>query len=356
VSFVKTTCFMLNSNQMDLLRYVSEHLDRFKSGGVVGVNSDYDAGGDGGDSDGGRVWIRGWFPVLFELSCIINRSNLDIRTRSLTILFDVVKQYGGGFEDAWWKDLFGVIFRIFDLKLDRPSSQPGSAANSPTSAGQPRPARTPSAADREWMDTTCNHALYAVTDVFGQFFSRLAPILLPEMLAQYKWCLSRQNEQLSRSAVACVENLIVTNRSLLTHSTELAMIEFLGDVVRCTSTNGKSGGSGIHVHLEILNSVNRVVVESDFVDAGDAKEDSNQLLQLLSDESFAGLVELVDNLLLSFDSAKSEHARPFELFSYVIFRRFRGPGVGDAAVVDQTGDDGLPHGPVHPPQAAAQAR
>lgn len=36
----------------------------------------------------------GWFPVLFELSCIINTSKLDIRTRSLTILFDVVKHYG----------------------------------------------------------------------------------------------------------------------------------------------------------------------------------------------------------------------------------------------------------------------
>jgi hypothetical protein len=36
----------------------------------------------------------GWFPVLFELSCIINTSKLDIRTRGLTILFDIVKNYG----------------------------------------------------------------------------------------------------------------------------------------------------------------------------------------------------------------------------------------------------------------------
>jgi brefeldin A-inhibited guanine nucleotide-exchange protein len=57
------------------------------------------------------VWVRGWFPVLFELSCIINRSKLDIRTRSLTILFDVVKQYGHSYESSWWKDLFSVLFR-----------------------------------------------------------------------------------------------------------------------------------------------------------------------------------------------------------------------------------------------------
>ncbi|CAF4325624.1 unnamed protein product, partial [Adineta steineri] len=27
-----------------------------------------------------RVWVKGWFPVLFELSCIINRCKLDVRT------------------------------------------------------------------------------------------------------------------------------------------------------------------------------------------------------------------------------------------------------------------------------------
>ncbi len=35
-------------------------------------------------SEGDRVWVRGWFPVLFELSCIINRCKLDVRTRSAT--------------------------------------------------------------------------------------------------------------------------------------------------------------------------------------------------------------------------------------------------------------------------------
>ncbi len=133
-------------------KYVSEHMDRFGDGE------------GGGSCSGGGVWIRGWFPVLFELSCIINRSNLDIRTRSLTILFDVVKQYGSSFETGAWKDLFSVLFRIFDLKVDRQgSAQPSRRAG----------------LDREWMDTTCNHALYAMTDVFNEFFPKLAPILLP---------------------------------------------------------------------------------------------------------------------------------------------------------------------------------
>jgi brefeldin A-inhibited guanine nucleotide-exchange protein len=31
--------------------------------------------------EGDQVWMKGWFPILFELSCIINRCKLDVRTR-----------------------------------------------------------------------------------------------------------------------------------------------------------------------------------------------------------------------------------------------------------------------------------
>ena len=36
---------------------------------------------DGGIPESDKVWVKGWFPVLFELSCIINRCKLDVRTR-----------------------------------------------------------------------------------------------------------------------------------------------------------------------------------------------------------------------------------------------------------------------------------
>lgn len=36
---------------------------------------------DGGVPEADKVWVKGWFPVLFELSCIINRCKLDVRTR-----------------------------------------------------------------------------------------------------------------------------------------------------------------------------------------------------------------------------------------------------------------------------------
>lgn len=80
-----------------------------------------------------RIWLRGWFPIFFELrlgaspittgvvsqiesvfSCIINRCKLDVRTRSLTVMFEIMKNHGDEFRAEWWRDLFNIVFRIFD--------------------------------------------------------------------------------------------------------------------------------------------------------------------------------------------------------------------------------------------------
>ena len=42
---------------------------------------------DAGISETDRIWVRGWFPVIFELSCIISRCKLDVRTR---LLFSII--------------------------------------------------------------------------------------------------------------------------------------------------------------------------------------------------------------------------------------------------------------------------
>lgn len=116
-------------------------------------------------SEDDRVWVRGWFPLLFSLSCVVNRCKLDVRTRALTVLFEIIKTYGDTFSGHWWKDLFKVLFRIFDnMKL--PEKQPEKA---------------------EWMTTTCNHALYAIVDVFTQYFDVLGPLLLEELYSQLHW-------------------------------------------------------------------------------------------------------------------------------------------------------------------------
>uniref|UniRef100_A0A4W3IGZ6 ARF guanine nucleotide exchange factor 2 n=1 Tax=Callorhinchus milii TaxID=7868 RepID=A0A4W3IGZ6_CALMI len=138
---------------------------------------------------GDRVWVRGWFPILFELSCIINRCKLDVRTRGLTVMFEIMKSYGDTFEKHWWQDLFRIIFRIFDnMKLPEQQTE-----------------------KVEWMTTTCNHALYAICDVFTQFYDVLNEVLLEDIFAQLHWCVEQDNEQLARSGTNCLENVVILN-------------------------------------------------------------------------------------------------------------------------------------------------
>ncbi|XP_010225415.1 PREDICTED: brefeldin A-inhibited guanine nucleotide-exchange protein 2-like, partial [Tinamus guttatus] len=61
------------------------------------------------------------------------------------------------------------------------------------------------------MTTTCNHALYAICDVFTQFYEALNEILLPDIFAQLHWCVKQDNEQLARSGTNCLENLVILN-------------------------------------------------------------------------------------------------------------------------------------------------
>ncbi|XP_050306443.1 brefeldin A-inhibited guanine nucleotide-exchange protein 1 [Anthonomus grandis grandis] len=144
-----------------------------------------------------RVWVRGWFPLLFSLSCVVNRCKLDVRTRALTVMFEIIKTYGDTYKAHWWKDLFKILFRIFDnMKLPEKHTEKA-----------------------EWMTTTCNHALYAIVDVFTQYFDILGPLLLEDLYAQLHWCVQQDNEQLAKSGTNCLENLVNSNGQKFTEDT-----------------------------------------------------------------------------------------------------------------------------------------
>uniref|UniRef100_A0A8C7DJM1 ARF guanine nucleotide exchange factor 1 n=1 Tax=Oncorhynchus kisutch TaxID=8019 RepID=A0A8C7DJM1_ONCKI len=165
-----------------------------------------------------RVWVRGWFPILFELSCIINRCKLDVRTRGLTVMFEVMKTYGHTFEKHWWQDLFRIVFRIFDnMKL--PEQQTEKA---------------------EWMTTTCNHALYAISDVFTQYFETLSDVLLDDILSQLYWCVQQDNEQLARSGTNCLENVVILNGEKFTPETWDKTCNCMLDIFKTTIPHSRS--------------------------------------------------------------------------------------------------------------------
>uniref|UniRef100_A0A8C1UW08 ADP-ribosylation factor guanine nucleotide-exchange factor 2 (brefeldin A-inhibited) n=1 Tax=Cyprinus carpio TaxID=7962 RepID=A0A8C1UW08_CYPCA len=178
---------------------------------------------------GDRVWVRGWFPILFELSCIINRCKLDVRTRGLTVMFEIMKSYGHTFEKHWWHDLFRIIFRIFDnMKLPEQQTE-----------------------KTEWMTTTCNHALYAICDVFTQFYEPLSEVLLADIFAQLQWCVKQDNEQLARSGTNCLENLVILNGEKFSPDVWDVTCACMLDIFQTTSPHAYD--TLAHHHLSSVN-------------------------------------------------------------------------------------------------------
>lgn len=48
------------------------------------------------------------------------------------------------------------------------------------------------------MTTTCNHALYAICDVFTQFYEALNEVLLSDVFAQLQWCVKQGTFHVAR--------------------------------------------------------------------------------------------------------------------------------------------------------------
>ncbi|XP_019897421.2 brefeldin A-inhibited guanine nucleotide-exchange protein 1 isoform X2 [Esox lucius] len=207
-----------------------------------------------------RVWVRGWFPILFELSCIINRCKLDVRTRGLTVMFEVMKTYGHTFEKHWWQDLFRIVFRIFDnMKL--PEQQTEKA---------------------EWMTTTCNHALYAISDVFTQYFESLNDVLLDDILSQLYWCVQQDNEQLARSGTNCLENVVILNGERFTPETWDKTCSCILDIFQTTIphmllTWRPAGAEGDHMTPQDLSDKQLDSVSQRSVEIQSRSEDQHSI-------------------------------------------------------------------------------
>jgi brefeldin A-inhibited guanine nucleotide-exchange protein len=58
------------------------------------------------------------------------------------------------------------------------------------------------------MTTTCNHALYAIVDVFTQFYDDISEPLVNNLYNQLKWCVNQGKGIVGR----CVDDEIFVNR------------------------------------------------------------------------------------------------------------------------------------------------
>ncbi|CAH8676641.1 unnamed protein product [Schistosoma rodhaini] len=184
-----------------------------------------------------QIWLRGWMPVLCELFRIINGCKLDVRTRGLTVFFDILKSHGNKFKPLWWRETFAVIFRVFQhFRISSASSEYNNTVINidPETVDHISSVKTAPYSNTwneqatinnggihhqalsnmertEWMNTTCNHTLFSVVDIFTQFYDVLHDILLDDIYQQLRWCCLQEHEQLARSGTSCLETLILSS-------------------------------------------------------------------------------------------------------------------------------------------------
>ncbi|EAT34779.1 AAEL013012-PA, partial [Aedes aegypti] len=228
-----------------------------------------------------RVWVRGWFPMLFSLSCVVNRCKLDVRTRGLTVLFEIVKTHGDAYKPNWWRDLFNILFRIFDnMKLPEHYSEKA-----------------------EWMTTTCNHALYAIVDVFTQYFDVLGPMLLKDLYCQLHWCVQQNNEQLARSGTNCLENLVISNGLKFNEDTWDKTCQCMLDIFNSTLPNELLTWKP-DPHPQIINHASHYPQNGDIPRHGILKRTPSQHSCVVQLE----LIQTIDNIIFFPATSRKEDA------------------------------------------------
>lgn len=161
-------------------------------------------------SDNHRVWAKGWLSIFIQLWSVISRCTLDVRTRSLTVLFEIIKTYGKDFKPAWWRDIFKIIFKIFKF--------------SSSLSGKDRKA---------WMQTTCNHTLFAISDVFSAHYQQLAPHL-PDFYEQLFLCIQKGSSDLAKASIDVLENVVVSNGEHFTPEVWDRTIELIVRIFDCS--------------------------------------------------------------------------------------------------------------------------
>lgn len=84
------------------------------------------------------------------------------------------------------------------------------------------------------MTTTCNHALYAIIDVFTQYYEIMNPILIEDLYSQLKWCIKQDNEQLARSGTNCIENFVISNGTKFDEPTWNKTCKYINEIFKFT--------------------------------------------------------------------------------------------------------------------------
>ncbi|KAK6461490.1 hypothetical protein DFJ63DRAFT_325704 [Scheffersomyces coipomensis] len=172
---------------LDVLSRLVNHIAQYSF-------TETDNGGVARIADKSELLDKLWFPVLEGFVDIIMKGDeLEVRSRALVYLFEVINQYGGYFELNFWdrvcKELLFPIFEVlnehWELSIDE--------SNDKLSV---------------WLSTTLIQALHSMIKLFGTFFDALKH-LLDRFLELIVSCICQENDTIAKIGRECLSILIL---------------------------------------------------------------------------------------------------------------------------------------------------
>ncbi|KAL7663701.1 SEC7 domain-containing protein [[Candida] zeylanoides] len=137
-----------------------------------------------------------WFPVLFAFHDIIMTGDeLEVRSRALNHLFNILNEYGGHFEVEFWKEIcHKLLFPIFAV-LKNHWEVSNVDSNDKLSV---------------WLSTTLIQALRNMISLFTHYFKPLSS-MLDEYLTLLISCICQENDTIARIGRSCLQSLLIEN-------------------------------------------------------------------------------------------------------------------------------------------------
>ncbi|KAI7508911.1 hypothetical protein KC347_g5711 [Hortaea werneckii] len=138
-----------------------------------------------------------WFPVLFAFhDVLMTGEDLEVRSRALNYLFEILTKYGGGFPRDFWDTLWRqLLYPIFMVLKDRKAVNQESTNHEELSV---------------WLSTTLIQALRNMITLFTHFFDSLE-YMLDRFLDLLALCICQENDTLARIGSNCLQQLILQN-------------------------------------------------------------------------------------------------------------------------------------------------
>lgn len=140
--------------------------------------------------------VKLWFPVLYGFHDIImTGEELEVRSRALTYLFDVLMKYGQYFDFEFWKiicenllfPIFHVLSNHWEIGLDDINDQLS-----------------------VWLSTTLIQALKSMMTLFTHYFDALNSFL-DGYLELIISCICQENDTIARIGRECLISLLIDN-------------------------------------------------------------------------------------------------------------------------------------------------